>query len=107
MKINIKEKKQDKWLFWTVIFLVGFGLAILFSASSGQSLKLTNGDSAFYYFFRQFLKVVPAALLFLLMSHFNYKNFQKLKLPWILIGISFLLLLYTSSFFLFVSLYIG
>ena len=63
MKINIKEKKQDKWLFWTVIFLVGFGLAVLFSASSGQSLKLTNGDSAFYYFFRQFLKVVPAAPL--------------------------------------------
>ena len=30
------------------------------------------------------------------MSHFNYKNFQKLKLPWILIGISFLLLLYTK-----------
>ena len=96
MKINIKEKKQDKWLFWTVIFLVGFGLAVLFSASSGQSLKLTNEDSAFYYFFRQFLKVIPAALLFLLMSHFNYKNFQKLKLPWILIGISFLLLLYTK-----------
>ena len=96
MKINIKEKKQDKWLFWTVIFLVGFGLAVLFSASSVESLQLTNKDSAFYYFFRQFLKVVPAALLFLLMSHFNYKNFQKLKLPWILIGISFLLLLYTK-----------
>ena len=96
MKINIKEKKQDKWLFWTVIFLVGFGLAVLFSASSVESLQLTNKDSAFYYFFRQFLKVVPAALLFLLMSHFNYKNFQKLKLPWILIGTSFLLLLYTK-----------
>ena len=96
MKINIKEKKQDKWLFWTVVFLVGFGLAVLFSASSVESLQLTNKDSAFYYFFRQFLKVVPAALLFLLMSHFNYKNFQKLKLPWILIGISFLLLLYTK-----------
>ena len=96
MKINIKEKKQDKWLFWTVVFLVGFGLAVLFSASSVESLELTNEDSAFYYFFRQFLKVIPAALLFLLMSHFNYKNFQKLKLPWILIGVSFLLLLYTK-----------
>ena len=96
MKINIKEKKQDKWLFWTVIFLVGFGLAVLFSASSVESLELTNGDSAFYYFFRQFLKVVPAILLFLFMSHFNYRNFQKLKLPWILIGTSFLLLLYTK-----------
>ena len=96
MKINIKEKKQDKWLFWTVIFLVGFGLAVLFSASSVESLELTNEDSAFYYFFRQFLKVVPAILLFLFMSHFNYRNFQKLKLPWILIGTSFLLLLYTK-----------
>ena len=96
MKINIKEKKQDKWLFFTVIFLVGFGLAVLFSASSVESLELTNGDSPFYYFLRQFLKVVPAVLLFLLMSHFNYKNFQKLKLPWILIGTSFLLLLYTK-----------
>ena len=96
MKINIKEKKQDRWLFFTVIFLVGFGLAVLFSASSVESLELTNGDSPFYYFLRQFLKVVPAVLLFLLMSRFNYKNFQKLKLPWILIGISFLLLLYTK-----------
>ena len=96
MKINIKEKKQDKWLFWTVIFLVGFGLAVLFSASSGESLELTNGTSAFYYFFRQFLKVVPSILLFLFMSYFNYRNFQKLKLPWILIGASFLLLLYTK-----------
>ncbi len=96
MKINIKEKKQDKWLFWTVIFLVGFGLAVLFSASSVESLELTKGDSAFYYFFRQFLKVVPAILLFLFMSYFNYRNFQKLKLPLILIGTSFLLLLYTK-----------
>ena len=96
MKINIKEKKQDRWLFFTVIFLVGFGLAVLFSASSVESLELTNGDSPFYYFLRQFLKVVPAVLLFLLMSRFNYKNFQKLKLPWILIGTSFLLLLYTK-----------
>ena len=96
MKINIKEKKQDRWLFFTVIFLVGFGLAVLFSASSVESLELTNGDSPFYYFLRQFLKVVPALLLFLLMSRFNYKNFQKLKLPWILIGTSFLLLLYTK-----------
>ena len=76
-------------------FSCWFWLAVLFSASSVESLELTKGDSAFYYFFRQFLKVVPAALLFLLMSHFNYKNFQTLKLPWILIGISFLLLLYT------------
>ena len=96
MKINVKEKKQDKWLFWTVIFLVGFGLAVLFSASSVESLELTKGDSAFYYFFRQFLKVVPAILLFLFMSYFNYRNFQKLKLPLILIGTSFLLLLYTK-----------
>tara|TARA_Y100001970_G_scaffold219002_1_gene268667 strand:- start:387 stop:1529 length:1143 start_codon:yes stop_codon:yes gene_type:complete len=96
MKINIKEKKQDQWLFSMVIFLVGFGLAILFSASSVKSLELTDGASSVYYFLRQSMKVVPAILLFLFMSYFNYKNFQKLRLPWLLIGVSFFLLLYTK-----------
>ena len=36
MKINIKEKKQDKWLLWTIVFLVALGLPMLLLASSPE-----------------------------------------------------------------------
>ena len=41
--MNIKERNQDKWLLWTVVLLVIFGLSILFSASWIKSLEITEG----------------------------------------------------------------
>ena len=40
--MNIKERKQDKWLLWTVILLTIFGLSILFSASWIKSLEISD-----------------------------------------------------------------
>ena len=86
MKINIKEKKQDKWLFWTVVFLVALGLPMLLLASSPEV--------GYSYFLRQAAKLVPGVLILIFMSYFNYRHLQ--KLAWFLMGTSFLLLLYTK-----------
>ena len=92
--MNIKERKQDKWLLWTVILLIVFGLFILFSASWIKSLEITDGASRIFFLKNQLLKFIPGIAVFLIASHFNYRRLQYLA-PILMIG-SFLLLAYTS-----------
>ena len=92
--MNIKERKQDRWLLGTVIVLVIFGLSVLFSASWIKSLELTDGASRMYFLNNQLLKFIPGLLVFLVASHFNYRKLQYLS-PVLMIG-SFLLLIYTQ-----------
>ena len=92
--MNIKERKQDRWLLGTVIVLVIFGLSILFSASWIKSLEVTDGASRMYFLKNQLLKFIPGLLVFLVASHFNYRKLQYLS-PVLMIG-SFLLLIYTQ-----------
>ena len=92
--MNIKERKQDKWLLWTVILLIVFGLFILFSASWIKSLEITDGASRIFFLKNQLLKFIPGIAVFLIASHFNYRRLQYLA-PILMVG-SFLLLVYTS-----------
>ena len=92
--MNIKERKQDKWLLWTGILLIVFGLFILFSASWIKSLEITNGASRIFFLKNQLLKFIPGIAVFLIASHFNYRRLQYLA-PILMVG-SFLLLAYTS-----------
>ena len=92
--MNIKERKQDKWLLWTVILLIVFGLFILFSASWIKSLEITDGASRIFFLKNQLLKFIPGIAVFLIASHFNYRRLQYLA-P-ILMLVSFLLLVYTN-----------
>ncbi|MFL2485595.1 MAG: FtsW/RodA/SpoVE family cell cycle protein [Candidatus Neomarinimicrobiota bacterium] len=92
--MNIKERKQDKWLLWTVILLIVFGLFILFSASWIKSLEMTDGASRIFFLKNQLLKFIPGIAVFLIASHFNYRRLQYLA-PILMVG-SFLLLAYTS-----------
>ena len=92
--MNIKERKQDRWLLGAVIVLVIFGLSVLFSASWIKSLEVTDGASRMYFLNNQLLKFIPGLLVFLVASHFNYRKLQYLS-PVLMIG-SFLLLIYTQ-----------
>jgi cell division protein FtsW len=92
--MNIKERKQDRWLLGTVIVLVIFGLSVLFSASWIKSLEVTDGASRMYFLNNQLLKFIPGLFVFLVASHFNYRKLQYLS-PVLMIG-SFLLLIYTQ-----------
>ena len=92
--MNIKERKQDKWLFWTIMLLVVFGLFMLFSASWIKSLDITDGASRIFFLKNQLFKFIPGIAAFLIVSHLNYRKLQYLS-P-ILMIVSFLLLVYTS-----------
>ena len=92
--MNIKERKQDKWLFWTVILLAVFGLFMLFSASWIKSLDITDGASRIFFLKNQLFKFIPGIVAFLILSNFNYRKLQYLS-PVLMIG-SFLLLVYTN-----------
>ena len=91
--MNIKERKQDKWLFWTVILLLVFGLFMLFSASWIKSLDITGGDSRFFFLKNQLIKFIPGLLVLFIASHVNYRRLQYLS-PILMIG-SLALLVYT------------
>tara|TARA_B100000902_G_scaffold391094_1_gene441193 strand:+ start:552 stop:1685 length:1134 start_codon:yes stop_codon:yes gene_type:complete len=91
--MNIKERKQDKWLFWTVILLLVFGLFMLFSASWIKSLDITDGASRFFFLKNQLMKFIPGLLVLFIASHLNYRRLQYLS-PVLMIG-SLVLLVYT------------
>ena len=92
--MNIKEQKQDRLLFISVIALISFGLFMLFSASWVKSLEITGGESRTYFLVSQMIKLVPAFFIFIFFSKINYRKLQLIS-PYLLF-LSFLLLVYTQ-----------
>ena len=91
--MNIKEQKEDRFLFITIVGLISFGLFMLFSASWVKSLEFTGGESSSFYLVSQMMKLIPAFFIFVLLTKVNYRKLQFLS-PYLLF-ISFLLLIYT------------
>ncbi|MFL2511388.1 MAG: FtsW/RodA/SpoVE family cell cycle protein [Candidatus Neomarinimicrobiota bacterium] len=92
--MNIKEQKQDRFLFFTIIAMISFGLFMLFSASWVKSLEITGGESRTYFLTSQMIKLIPAFFIFIFLTKINYRKLQFLS-PYLLF-ISFLLLVYTK-----------
>tara|TARA_B100000579_G_scaffold6846_1_gene5217 strand:- start:1391 stop:2524 length:1134 start_codon:yes stop_codon:yes gene_type:complete len=92
--MNIKEQKQDRLLFISVISLISFGLFMLFSASWVKSLEITGGESRTYFLVSQMIKLVPAFFIFIFFTKINYRKLQFIS-PYLLF-LSFLLLVYTQ-----------
>tara|TARA_Y200000002_G_C22064420_1_gene407842 strand:- start:8 stop:499 length:492 start_codon:yes stop_codon:yes gene_type:complete len=92
--MNIKEQKQDRFLFFTIIAMISFGLFMLFSASWVKSLEMTGGESRTYFLTSQMIKLIPAFFIFIFLTKINYRKLQFLS-PYLLF-ISFLLLVYTK-----------
>ena len=92
--MNIKEQKQDRLLFMSVIALISFGLFMLFSASWVKSLEITGGESRTYFLVNQMIKLIPAFFIFIFFTKINYRKLQLIS-PYLLFT-SFLLLVYTQ-----------
>ena len=92
--MNIKEQKQDRLLFMSVIALISFGLFMLFSASWVKSLEITGGESRTYFLVSQMIKLIPAFFVFIFFTKINYRKLQLIS-PY-LVFISFILLVYTQ-----------
>ena len=92
--MNIKEQKQDRFLFFTIIAMISFGLFMLFSASWVKSLEITGGESRTFFLVSQMMKLIPAFFIFIFLTKINYRKLQFLS-PYLLF-VSFLLLVYTK-----------
>ncbi len=85
----LKVIKKNWALILLVLLLCLLGLVFIYSASS-YSAQVNFGDS-FYFVKKQIFGLIVGFCLMLFMSNFNYKHFVKLK--WIIVMVSFVLLL--------------
>lgn len=88
-KLNIQRQEVDSPLLMTVVFLVFFGLIMVYDSSVVQSLK-DHGDQ-FYYIKQQLIWVVLGIVSAFILSNFDYHKLKKISLP--MVVVSFLLLL--------------
>ncbi|SHN55209.1 cell division protein FtsW [Butyrivibrio hungatei DSM 14810] len=84
------ESYVDYSLIFIILFLLAFGLVMLYSTSSYEA-NLDYGDSA-YYFKHQLVPTLIGLALMIVMSYFPYGLLKKLAFP-IYIGAAVLLLL--------------
>ena len=89
--MNIKEQKEDRFLFITIVGLISFGLFMLFSASWVKSLEFTGGESSSFYLVSQMMKLIPAFFIFILLTKVNYRKLQFLS-PYLLDQVFLMLL---------------
>ncbi|OGE74136.1 MAG: cell division protein FtsW [Candidatus Doudnabacteria bacterium RIFCSPLOWO2_02_FULL_42_9] len=90
MKKQTFEQSVDKYLFWSVLIMLGFGLIMLFSASSVLSYQ--RFENNYYYFVRQLLfGAIPGLIFLYFFSKFDYHNLQKFAPLFVLAGIGMLI----------------
>ena len=88
----MKENQIDRWIFYTVLGLMAFGIIMVYSASAFYADKFRSDH--LYYLKRQLLWVFLGIILILVAYKFPYEKLQ--KKTWIFIFISLLLLMYLN-----------
>ena len=81
-----KRGAFDFTLFIIIISLLSIGLIMVFSASSEAARYLFKGD-AYHYIKRQGLWAILSVVAMLILANFNYKRFQKLAFPGLVVSV--------------------
>ena len=95
MTIHRKVKKRggyDPYLLLGVLFLMGIGVVMVYSASSMVAMKRFGSDT--YFFNRQVVNVLVAILVLICCRHVPYSFYRILAYPIIVIAFLSLLALY-------------
>ncbi|HEX8985032.1 MAG TPA: putative lipid II flippase FtsW [Bryobacteraceae bacterium] len=88
--------KSDWVLFWVVIFLVSFGLVMVYSASSVVAQQ--KFGSSFYYAYRQLAWAVVSFVLMMLLKRMDYRRLN--SSTWAFTSIMLVLPLLVAVYFL-------
>ncbi len=86
-----EESYIDYSLIFVILFLLAFGLIMLYSTSSYDA-NLTTGDPA-YYFKHQLIPTVLGLVAMIFMSYFPYRILEKLTVPIYLAAVALFFLL--------------
>ncbi|MBF0547200.1 MAG: putative lipid II flippase FtsW [Candidatus Riflebacteria bacterium] len=84
-----KERHFDNTLLFVVLAMMGFGLIMVYSASSITSMSFM--DDSLYYFKRQLLFVGIGLIALFITSNFDYRKLEGLSVPLLLVSIFFLI----------------
>lgn len=95
MKLKIIAPKTDWPFIFAIVFLVVFGILMVFDASS--VLALTEFGNKYFYVKEQVKGVLIGFLGFIFAWQFNYHRYYKLSVPLILICLVLLLLVFIPS----------
>ncbi|WP_024866809.1 FtsW/RodA/SpoVE family cell cycle protein [Butyrivibrio sp. FCS014] len=90
-KLFKRESYIDYSLIFIILFLLAFGLIMLYSTSSYEA-NLDFGDSA-YYFKHQLVMTLAGLVGMILMSYFPYRFLERLALPIYIISAILLILI--------------
>lgn len=90
VEITTPNNQSDKFLFWSVLILMGFGIAAVYSASSAWAVQ--RGGTEFYLL-RHLAKVVVGIGLIIGLSKVDYHIFAKFSKPAILFSVGSLVIL--------------
>ncbi len=85
-----KKGKFDYTFLTLVLLLLTTGLIMLFSASMAHAHFIYN--NSYHFITRQAAFAVVGVLIMLFVSRFDYHNYEKFRLPWILYGVSIVML---------------
>ena len=89
------EHEPDKSLLWSVLILVGFGLVMLFSASSVVSYS--RYGNTYHYFIRQFFSVLLSLVAFYVVSRIDYRVLKKFAVFFLFFSIVLLILVFVPG----------
>lgn len=88
---------MSKKIIWLTFILIFFGLAMISSAGIFESQR--NFDSNYYYVFHQFLYgLLPGIAIFLIVLKVKYKFWAKFSLPFLLISIALMVMIFMPGF---------
>jgi len=103
MTVSPKSKKKikrrftyDATLLFPVLFLVGFGIVMVYSASSALSLKVHG--HGYFYLKRQAVFSLIGIIIMILCCHFPYRFFRYFVYPLLFLAIGLLILVLVPGF---------
>jgi len=93
---RVSNVNQSQKLFWTVATLVVIGLIMISSAGVIYS-QTRFGDQYFFLKRQLFFGVVPGFLVLFFLSRFNYHRLKNLAVPFLIVSIIFLILVFVPG----------
>lgn len=83
-----RKNRPDMGLFFIILVLAGFGLAMVYSASAVSALRVYN--DSFFFFKKQLIWFIAGFAVLMIMQEVDYRQYSRFTLP--MIAVSFVLL---------------
>jgi cell division protein FtsW len=92
----IQPSHYDISLLFPVLFLVGIGIVMVYSASSALALK--KYGTSYYFLIKQSLSALLGIVALVVCRHFSYRHYRSLTYPLLIVSLIFLSAILFTNF---------